>query len=226
MDDNDWIAVAGVLIAIGSLVVAMIALTQSDKARAVARTANELAVASNDIAKAANNVAAESNDIARGAPVAVAWNDLIVAVSAIQTSDPTSHQPVGNGLGEIRTRATLLVDLLDWSGFGLWIASEQQLGAVLVREAMERGEQARSQAMSLTPDQVLEIDRMFHSWVAAYTSNLRRFRKVGADEAALRSLTDLAQQTAAVVAARNGWAPPPREIPGVVPLHDPTGAPD
>lgn len=77
-------------------------------------------------------------------------------------------------LTAIRTRATLLIDRLEWERFDEWVATEMRLGVLLMREAMERGQAAGT----MTADQVLEIDKQLHTWVAAFTNNLRLFRRL------------------------------------------------
>lgn len=121
----------------------------------------------------------------------------------------------------IRTRATLLIDKIEWPGLDGWVQSEMRFGLLLMREASEKGQQLKAdQGKPLTGDQALAIDEPFHTWVEAFTSSLRRFRKVGPEAGALARLTEVATRHAQSIAAENGWPEPPDTIPGLSALDD------
>ena len=120
-------------------------------------------------------------------------------------------------LTALRVRATLLADRLDWEGFHEWLATEIQNGLVLMHEAMAKGHAASG---TLTVEQTLQLNEIFHTWVAGFTRNLRLCRRVGPAEVPLARLTDIARAQATTVAARNGWPPPPESVPGLVELED------
>ena len=201
-------------VAIWAVVVAKGSKDQAAAAVAAAREANTFADDANRLASESNQIAREAARDARAAPTDVAWDELLAAVAALQTLDvassssPEPHRPL---LTAVRTRATLLVDRLDWDGFDEWLAREVRYGVMLMHEAAVVGQRSEP----LTVDSVLEISHDFHLWVAAFTQNLRRFRKIGPDADALAKLTDLVVSGTAKLAARNAWPLPPDHIPGV-----------
>ncbi|MGB3762303.1 MAG: hypothetical protein WA966_03705, partial [Ornithinimicrobium sp.] len=109
----------------------------STAANSIARDANKLAEDSNLVAKDAVETVAQSNrmyseanaiaraaaDTARNVPIEVAWDEALVAIAALQTANPADpKEQVGPLLTALRTRIFLLIDRLDWDGFGDWIA--------------------------------------------------------------------------------------------------------
>lgn len=214
-----------------SIVVAIIAvaIARSERghvaaANLKAEDANRIAKEARDAARVANKIADEGNGIARQAvhlaqavPAEVAWDELLIAVHAIQSFSPaTSDDDVGPFLTAVRTRASLLVDRLDWKDFDKWVAAEVRFGVSLMHEAFERGHAARP----LSVDDIMEINASYYTWVAAFSSNLRRFRKVGPEHDALIELTKVARAHTKRVSERNGWPEPVDSIPGVATLQD------
>lgn len=226
METSDWIALASIVVAIGTLVIAMLALSQADKTRAIAEGSNRLAGQANAhasdanaVALDANRISTESNAIARELPVVVAWNDLLVAVAAVQTLDPSAHE-VGPPLAAIRTRGMLLVDQLGWPELDTWFAAEWQQANLLLREAHEAIFRERERGAAFDIEWHLQVLQPYHSWVAAFLSNLRRFRMRGDDPNARKRLTELAYKRVDAMSERLGWGPTPRTAPGIVALED------
>ena len=204
-----------------SVIVAIKAVAAANEANTKAATATQVARESNTIARQANKLAEQSNTIAektaasaREAATDAAWDALLTSAAVLQTFDPATAPDgtAGPLLSEFRTRAMLLVDRLDWDGFGEWLAAEFQFGVLTMQEADERAQKA---GRTLSIDQILEFDANFHKWVAAVTQNIRFFRKRGLDADAVAALRNKAREHAETIAARNGWPPPPTSISGL-----------
>lgn len=201
-----------ILVAILAGIVSVRAWRAAKDSVAEARTANTLADRANRLSGEANEIARSAVAHAKGAATDVAWDEMLAAVGLLQSFDAASNsRPVDSLLTNLRIRAIQLVDRLDWDGFDKWAMREHQLGLLLMREAADLGRQASP----LTVDQVLEINKPFHTWVAGYTLNLRRFRATGPLAQELSQLTERARQLAHSVTERNGWEPPPDDIPGL-----------
>lgn len=221
-----WVDIMLVLLTGVSALIAGTALRYAKQATQAAASAVLVAKDANRIAKDANAIAKESNAIAedaaqheRDVPKAVAWNDYIVALSALQAFDPTS-EPAAAPLNELRTRATLLVDLLEWDGFGEWLALEHRALIQRMHEAMLKGQMLQSQiGRKTTPDEMVEILKSFHVYVAGLTSNVRLCRRSGPEAVPFKKLSNLARADIAHVAARNTWTVPAETIEGLSPLE-------
>lgn len=215
------------------VVIAGLALREARGAKEHAGTANIKAEDSNKIAKdglakaeEANGLASEANAISaqaaqdsRDVPKAVAWNDYVVALAAIQTFDPTS-EPLGDRLVALRTRSMLLIDLLDWDGFDKWLAAEQQAIVYLMHEADVVGQSKRQRlGRDLTTEEVVEIVKEMHTRVAALTTNVRRLRKVGTGELPYDEFAESAWDSARATCKRNGWPVPTGKIEGIEPYE-------
>lgn len=216
-----------VLLAAASIVIAVIALGHASRATEAAagavleaKDANRLAKDANRIALGSNAIAEQAAQDARDAPTSVAWDEYVVALAALQTFDPaSSDDEAGPLLKALRTRATLLVDRVAWEHFAKWLAVEHLAGVPLMREASERGERERARlGRPLTADEVLEIDKPFHLWVAAHTTNVRFCRKTGPAKTPFQRLTKEAWASIEATAKRNGWPVPTGKIEGIEPL--------
>ena len=208
-------AMAGVG-SVGAVVVARKARDHAGTAVLTAKDANQIARTSNGLAEESNAIAKRAVEQARAVPTDVAWDGLLASVATVQTFDPASSQEqAGPLLTAMRIRGTLLIDRLDWEGFDTWVAAEVRFGVILMREAAERG----AQSENLSVNEIVEIDRPFHTWVAGFTSNLRMFRKVGPDAQALVRLTKIAREHTTTVVDRNGWPQPVDVVAGVEPLR-------
>lgn len=215
------------LLTLGSVCVAVVALGHSRRATSSAagavleaKDANKIAKSANDLSERSNAIAERAAQDARDAPTSVAWDEYVVALSAIQTFNPaSSDEPVGPHLTAIRTRATLLIDRIDWEHFDKWVAAEQMAGVVLMREASEQGQRHKQRlGRPLTPDEVLAVDERFHLWVAAFTKNVRLCRRNGPADVPFERLTALAWETIQAASKRNGWAVPADHVVGLEPL--------
>ena len=200
---------------------ALIAGLAARRAEANTASANQIAKDATAVARKANAHASESNRIAQAARDDVksvatdtAWDALIIAVAPLVSMDLVTETRLGPILHECRARVMVLVDRLDgWDEFGGWVGSEWQLGLGLGREWMETVDVQR-----LTVDEYLATTEDFHTWAAALTTNLRRFRLVGYDEKSARELRANAMRNTQAIYARNGWGLPPTTLPGVAPL--------
>lgn len=211
-----------------SVVAAVLALGHARRATGAAAKAALEAAEANRIAKEANKIATDSNTIAeraaqdaRDAPTAIAWDEFVVAITALQTFDPAGTDgQVAPLLTTLRQRATLLVDKLPWDHFDKWLSAEQTAGVLLMQEASEKGQREQQRlGRRLTPYELVEIDRPFHLWVAAYTTNVRMARREGPAGVPFRMLTDEARKSIKATCDRNGWEVPPERIPGVEPIE-------
>ncbi|MDF8266094.1 hypothetical protein [Luteipulveratus flavus] len=220
---------AAVVVAIWAAAAAHAANARADKANSHAEVANGKADQANSLAREANAHARDANDIAaqavkdaRDAATSLAWDEYIVAVASLQSVDPTDPTTdVGALLTQLRIRATLLVDRLQWQGFDRWLVADHAAGLLLMREAAENGKKKQHQlGRPLTADETIEIDRNFHKWVFALTKNVRLVRQTGHREDTLAALHKEARDIIRTVTDRNGWDPPPERIEGVVPLAD------
>ncbi len=171
-------------------------------------------------ARKSTNIAERAQTYAEAQPTEAAWDSLLVAVAALQTFDPNGNERARPLLTELRTRATLLIDRLQWPGFDQWIAAESQLGASLMGEALERGEARRRDKGGLSTEDHVELGSQAWAWVSALFSNLRLLRREGFQPDKVERLRVLAVDTAMAVAERNGWEPPPDKVPGVSDLDD------
>ncbi|GAB3434734.1 hypothetical protein GCM10027517_03120 [Phycicoccus ginsengisoli] len=216
------------LLTAASVVVAALALGHARRATSAAGKAALEAAEANRIAKESNKIAVDSNGIAaraaqdaRDAPVAVAWDELVAALAAVQAFDAASNEvDVGPYLTALRTRATLLVDRVPWDHFDEWLAAEQVAGVMLMRDAAERGNEVRVRRRGnpLSPEEALALNEHFHLWAAAYTKNLRLARKTGPAGVPFGRLTEEAWKTIRGVCVRNGWPVPTGTIRGLAPL--------
>lgn len=221
----DWAAGIMAVLTLVSVVVAAVARGDARRAAAAAagavleaKDANKISKDANALASTANQIAKDAAHDAQAAPTEVAWDEVIVALASLQAFDPTG-EPVGDLLRSLSARAMILIDRIPGNSLGNWMAAEQAAGTHLMREAFERAQEfRRRQGRDLSVDETMEYDEAFHLWVAAYTRNLRRFRRVGIDQDVIDTLTDRAWKTGDAVAKRNGWPTPPRAIPGLEPL--------
>ena len=204
-------------VSILAVAVALASKRSADDAVKQAQTANDLAGHANRLSAESNGIAQQAAEDARAAPVDVAWDELIAAVGAVQNLDvASSEEPVRPLLTAMRVRATLLIDRVAEEGFDEWVAREMRLGNLLMLEAATKGNQSHP----LTPDSIFQINAPFHTWVAGFTSNLRRFRgEWPPDAKALQVLTEKARQLTSSAASRTGLPEPSDSIPGLQPLH-------
>lgn len=196
------------------------AVLEAKSANTLARSANALAQTANTIAAQSNTIAAQAAQDARDAPTSVAWDELLVAVAAISTFDPTDPKAeAGPLLTSIRTRAMLLIDKTQWEHFDKWVSTEQLAGVLLLHEAADQGEREyRRLGKKVSPDQAMEILERFHLWAVAYQTNLRMARKTGPEGVPFEELTAIARKSQLATAARNGWPEPPDKMEGLEPF--------
>lgn len=232
---------ASVVAAAISIVVARSARDEANRANllstaanSIAREANRLAEDSNSVARSAAESATEANrlysetnaiaraaaDTARNMPIEVAWDEALVAIAALQTTNPADpSEQVGPLLTALRTRTFLLVDRLGWDdGFGEWVAHEHRRGVLLMRDVLGKAAALARPTGRLTVDQTMGVNEEFWNWVVAYTQNLRRLRRVGPEPETFGRLATIARVEWKAVCARNGWLEVPEDIPGLAPL--------
>lgn len=159
--------------------------------------------------KRANEALAESRKAAEDAR----WLAVQEAVQRLVGFDPTA-EPVGERLANLRITSIALVDQLDgWDGLDSWLEAERTLGATIALQVMEAarpGDKVDRRVENLDP---------LMSWAHALSSNLRHFRSVGHDAAALAKLQANAEEHVVAIHARHGWDLPPRTDPRVQPLE-------
>lgn len=218
-----WSEVATVVVGIGTVAVGWYTYRATNKASEQAgsavlqaKDANSLAREANTLAEGSNRIAASAVDLAKAAPTDVAWDEMLVALAAMQTLDPaTGEQDFAPFLTATRTRAMLLVDRVNWEHFGTWVAWEVQLGVTLMHAALVVGESQKP----LSVQRILDINEPFHTWCAGFTRNLRHVRRTGPDPEAFADLTRHAEDLLTNVTKRHGWPMPSPSIPGLSPLR-------
>lgn len=157
----------------------------------------------------ANEALTESRKVAEDAR----WFAVQEAVQRLIGFDPTA-EPVGERLANLRLASIALVDQLDgWDGIDSWLEAERMLGATIGRQVMEAAESGD------TVERRLENLEPLMSWAHALSSNLRHFRSIGHDAAALAKLRANAQELVEDIHARHGWALPRQTNPRIQPLE-------
>lgn len=201
-----------VLVGIWALAVARRARARAEAADLRAEESTRVAQEAIASAREAQRVAQQGHAVAKMAaasaaavPVDLAWDEMAIAVSALETFSPaSSDQDVSPYITAVTSRASLLAKRLDWAGFNEWVAAEVRLGLVLMRDAS-----ARSRTLEMPSiDDIVRLNGTYWMWVGAFSQNLRRFRTAPARHHSLGELRDLARTQTTMVSERNGWLEP------------------
>lgn len=159
-----------------------------------------------------NKRSGEALEASQKAVTSAAWSSLQEAVQRLIGFDPAA-EPVGERLANLRIAMLALVDELDtWESLDTWLEAERHLGAALGRQVMTVAQQGDS------VDQRLQKLDPLITWAHALSQNLRLLRSKGHNPKAVRELQANAERLFREVHEKHGWEIPPRENPRIRPL--------
>lgn len=226
-----WLSAGSLLVAVIAIGVAIAARGDAAKANLAATQANGIARKANTHAEDANKIAMASNDIAksasefaRGVPTDLAWDQALIALSAIQTADIVGQErkEARMGIKDARTAILLLNDRMDSAEFADWTYREMRHGMARAYEATLLAAALHAEARAggdVDTDEIMALNRPFQSWVAAFINNLRLCRRRGFDSKTLVDLAKAANEGAMAISTQHGFNPPSDTIPGLTPLY-------